>query len=160
MYNRHIRDVNLHEVVPARTSPQLAHGLNEWHALDVPDGSSQLNYANIRLFARVIDRYPRDLLDPVLNRIGDVGHDLYRLAQVVALALALNDVLVDFARGDVVVAGEGDVEVALVVAEIEVDFAAVGEYEDFAVPGGVLVWCGEFVPGRRTPSGSWCLRRH
>jgi hypothetical protein len=43
-------------------------------------------------------------------------------------------VLVDLARGDVVVAREGDVQVALVVAEIEVDLAAVREDEDLAVP--------------------------
>jgi len=70
-----------------------------------------------------------------LNRIGDVWDDLYGFTQVVALALALDNVLVDLASGDVVVAGEGDVEVALVVAKIEVDFAAVGEDEYFAMPG-------------------------
>jgi hypothetical protein len=43
-------------------------------------------------------------------------------------------VLVYLASSDIVVAGEGDVEVALVVAEIEVDFAAVGQDEDLAVP--------------------------
>lgn len=61
--------------------------------------------------------------------------DLYGFTQVVALALAFDNVLVDLASGDVVVAGEGDVEVALVVAKIEVDFAAVGEDEYFAMPG-------------------------
>lgn len=83
-----------------------------------------------------------------------MGHDLHGFAQVVALALTLDDMLVDLARGDVVVACEGDVEVALVVAEIEVDFAAVGENEYFAMPvqyqrpvlgrsvgwSGVLLW--------------------
>ena len=60
--------------------------------------------------------------------------DLYGFTQVVALALAFDNVLVDLASGDVVVAGEGDVEVALVIAKIEVDFAAVGEDEYFAMP--------------------------
>jgi hypothetical protein len=137
--NRDIGDVNLHEVVLARTSPELAHGLNKGHALDIAYGTSQLNYADVWLFARVIDGYPRDLLDPILNRIGDVWDDLYGFTQVVALALALDDVLVDLAGGDVVVAREGDVKVALVVAEIEVDFAAVGEDKDFAVPVTFLV---------------------
>lgn len=136
MDDRHVRDVDLHKVVLARPSPQLTHGLDEGHALDVADGAAQLNDADIRLFARVVDGDARDLLDPVLDGIGDVGHDLHRLAEIVALALALNDVLVDLARGDVVVAGKGDVEVALVVAEIEVDFTAVGEDEDFAMPVG------------------------
>jgi hypothetical protein len=72
-----------------------------------------------------------------------VRDDLHGLAQVVALALALDNVLVDLAGCDVVVAGEGDVEVALVVAEIEIDFTAVGENEDFAVPARCSVCCME-----------------
>jgi hypothetical protein len=71
-----------------------------------------------------------------------MGHDLDRLAEVVAAALTLNDVLVDLARCDVVLAGEGDVEVALVVAEIEVDLAAVGEDENLAVPARCSVTVG------------------
>lgn len=59
---------------------------------------------------------------------------MHGLAKVIALALALNDVLVDLAGGDVVIAGEGNVEVALVVTKVEVDFAAVGEDKDLAVP--------------------------
>jgi hypothetical protein len=68
-----------------------------------------------------------------------VRHDLDRLAQIVALALALDDMLVDLARRDVVRARQSDVQVALVVAEIEVDLAAVGENEDFAVPARMLI---------------------
>ena len=52
---------------------------------------------------------------------------MHRLSEVVAAALALNDALVDLARGDVVVAAERDVEEALVVAEVEVDLAAIVE---------------------------------
>lgn len=141
MNDGHIRDMNLHEVVPARPSSQLTHSLDKRHALDITHGASQLNYAHIRLLARVIDGYPRHLLDPVLNRIGNVWHNLHRLAQIVALALALDNVAVDFARRDVVIARQRDVEVALVVAEIEVDFAAVGEDEYFAVPVVCLVTC-------------------
>ena len=97
--------MNLHKVVLARTPPQLAHSLDERHALNVAHGAAQLDYADIGLFTRVIDRYPRDLLDPVLDRIGNVGNDLYGFTQIVALALALDDVLVDLARSDVVIAG-------------------------------------------------------
>ena len=145
MDDGHIRDVDLHEVVPARPSSQLAHSLDERHALDITNCASQLNYADIRLLARVIDGYPRHLLDPVLNRIGNVWDDLHRLAQVVALALALDDMLVDFAGRDVVIAGQGDVEITLVVAEVEVDFAAVGEDEYFAVPARCLGSCYHHV---------------
>lgn len=59
--------------------------------------------------------------------------DLHCFAEVVAATLALNNMLVDLARGDVLVAGEGDVEVAFVVSKVEVDFAAVIEDVDLAV---------------------------
>ena len=60
--------------------------------------------------------------------------DLHRLAQVIAFSLTLDDVLVDLASGDVVIAGKGDVEVAFVVSEVEIDLTAVGEDENFAMP--------------------------
>lgn len=66
-------------------------------------------------------------------------NDLYRLAKIIALALALDDMLVNLTSGDVVIAGKGNVKVTLVVAEIEIDFAAVGEDEYFAVPACCLV---------------------
>jgi hypothetical protein len=135
----HVGDVDLEEVVLARPTAQLSHGLDERHALDISDGASKLNDADIGLLSGVIDRYPRNPLNPVLDGICDVRDDLHRLAQIVAAALALDDMLVDLARGDVVLARQGDVEVALVVAEIEVDLAAVGEDEDLAVPASVSI---------------------
>jgi hypothetical protein len=83
-----------------------------------------------------------------------VGDDLHGFTQVVALAFALDDVLVNLARGDVVIACQGDVEVALVVAEIKVDFTAVGEDKDFAMSVCGLVTGTVLVMMRRTPWGS------
>jgi hypothetical protein len=51
----------------------------------------------------------------------------------------LDDVLVDFAGGYVVVAGGLDVEETFVVAEVEVGFGAVVSNEDFAVFVGLRV---------------------
>lgn len=134
MNDGHVRDVYLQEVVPARSPPQLRHSLDERHALDVAHGSSELDYADIRLLARIINWYPRDPLNPVLDAIRDVWDDLHRLAQVITLTLALDDMLVHLAGRDIVVAGQGDVQVALVVSEIEVDLAAVRENKDFPMP--------------------------
>lgn len=139
--NRHVRHMDLQEIVLARTAPELGHGLDKGHALDVAHSSTQFDYAHVRLLVRVVDGYPRNPLDPILNRIRDVWHDLHRLTQVGTFPLLLYDMLVDLARCDVVVACEGDVQVALIVAEIEVDFAAVREDEYFAVP----VRCSEGV---------------
>ena len=70
------------------------------------------------------------------------------VAQIVSSALLLDNVLVDLAGGDVVFARQGDVQVALVVAEIEIDFTAVGEDEDFAVPARCSVcWREPHVQG-------------
>jgi hypothetical protein len=158
----HVRDVDLHEVVTAGAPSKLSHSLDERHALHVTDSASKLDDAHIGLLVGVVHGNAGDLLHPLLDGVGDVRHDLDRLAQVVALALALDDVLVDLARGDVVVAREGDVQVALVVAEIEVDLAAVREDEDLAVPVRCSV-ChatssqSTAVP---TPWGSSSPRRH
>lgn len=142
MNDRDVGDVDLQKIIPSSPAPQTRHGLDERHALDVSNGASQLNDAHIGLLACIVDRYAGDALDPFLDGVGDVGHDLHGFAQVVALAFPLDNVRVDLAGGDVVLARQGDVEVALVVAQVEVDFAAVGEDEDFAVPGIPLSACG------------------
>ncbi len=54
-----------------------------------------------------------------------MGDDLDGFAEVGAGAFLLDDVLVDFAGGYVVVAGGLDVEETFVVAEVEVGFGAV-----------------------------------
>ena len=151
MNHWNIADVNLQKIVLARSPPQLRHSLNERHALDVANRATKLNDADIRLLVGVVDRYPRDLLDPVLDRVCDVWDDLDGFAEVVTLALAVDDVSVNFARCDIVISGEGDVEVALVVSEVEIDFAAVGEDEHFAMSGIRSVFW--YYVGRAGPDG-------
>lgn len=60
------------------------------------------------------------LEDPVLDGVRDVRDDLDGLPKVVATALRLDDAAVHLARRDVVVAGQGHVEEALVVAQVKV----------------------------------------
>lgn len=166
--DRHVRYVNLQEVVLAGTTAQLCHSLNERHALNVTNGATKFNYAHIWFLATVINRDPSYLLYPVLNGIGYVRHDLYRLAQIISFALAFDDVLIDLARGNVILSSQGDVQVAFVVAEIEIDFAAVGQDEYFAMPVEGISNCTCLLPcisqkaswGGHTPSGSWYRRRH
>ena len=50
---------------------------------------------------------------------------LHSLAKVVALPLTFNDVAVDFASGDVVVARQLNVNKTLVVSQVEIDLASV-----------------------------------
>ena len=133
VHGRHVRDVNLHEILRRTTVPQLAKGLDESHALDVTNSAAELDNTDVRLLVGVIDGNLGDLANPLLNCAGDVRHDLYRLAQVVTSALPLDDLGVDLAESDVVVPGEGDVEVALVVAQVEIDLSTVVQNVDFTV---------------------------
>lgn len=91
----------------------------------------QLDDADIRLFARTIHRDLRHTLDPVLDRVRHMGHNLDGLSEIVAPALLLDDVQVDLASGDVVLAREAHREIPLVVAEIEINLAA---YKSSAFP--------------------------
>lgn len=103
------------------------------HAFDVSDGAAELDDADFGLAHVLGDGDGGDALDPGLDGVGDVRDDLDGLAEVVALPLFVDDALVDLARGDVVVPVEGGVEEALVVAEVEVDLAAVVEDVDLPV---------------------------
>jgi hypothetical protein len=96
----------------------LRQRLHKRRVLNVTDRAAQLDDADVRLGTRVVDRLLGDALDPVLDLVGDVGHNLDRLAEVCADALLLDHVAVDLAGRDVVVAREVDGEVALVVAEV------------------------------------------
>ena len=53
---------------------------------------------------------------------------LHCFAQVVAPALLINDLLVDFARGDVIVPVQRYVKKALVVAQVQVHLAAIVQH--------------------------------
>lgn len=79
---------------------ELTERLDERHRLDVTDRSAELRCqrqagkglthlddADIGLLARLVDRYPRHTLKPVLDRVRDVRDDLDRLAKVVASSL-------------------------------------------------------------------------
>ena len=59
--------------------------------------------------------------------------------EIVATTLFLDYVLVDLAGCDVVLTGESDVEIALVVTEIEIDLSTIVKDEDFTVPDVSLV---------------------
>lgn len=124
----------LQKIVLPSSPSQLPHRLDEWSTLDIPYRSTKLDDANIRLFVRIIHRYPRHSLNPILNRVGKMGHHLHSTTKVVALPLALDNVLVDLARGDVVFSSQGDVKVPLVVAQVKVDFSAIVEDKHFPMP--------------------------
>lgn len=80
-------------------------------------------------------------------------HDLHRLAKVVSSPLLVDDMLVYLARCDVVVFGEGDVEVALVVPQIEIDLSAIVQHKAFSVPASPVSGAIMREPGRHILCG-------
>ncbi len=81
------------DVVGAHAELELAEGLHEGHGLDVSDCTAQLNDADVRDALLPIDRCVCDALDPILDGVRHMRHNLHGLAQVVPPALALNDML-------------------------------------------------------------------
>lgn len=86
-------------------------------------------------------------------------NDLHRLPQIVSLALLPDDLRVDLARSEVVLFREGDVEVAFVIAQVEVGFAAVVEDVDFAVFGRRHRTSAAIVPQSAACSSHECRVR-
>src|SRR5256714_1622392 len=119
------RDVDVEGVAAADFLAELADGLEEGERLDVADGAADLDDDDVDALA--------DLADALLDLVGDVGDDLHGLAEVVAAALFLDDLEVDAAGGEIVLARGAHGGEALVVAEVEIGLGAVVGDEDFAV---------------------------
>ena len=107
------------DAVAAEGPLQLAHGLDEGIALNVTHGAANLGDDKL-IVAGMAEGG-----DALLDFVGDMGNDLHGLAQEVATALLLDDILVDAARGDVVGLRGVDAGKALVVAEVEVGLGPV-----------------------------------
>ena len=80
--------------------------------------------ADIGLYARLIDGYLRDALNPLLDEIGDVGYYLNGTAQVISATFFPAHLHVDLAGCDVVVSGQVDTQVSLVMPKVQITLAA------------------------------------
>ena len=123
------REVDKDGVFAAQFLAHLADGFKKRQRFDVADGAADLDDGDVGAVGR-------DLAHGVLDFVGDVGNDLDGFAEVVAAPLLQDDLLVDAAGGEVVVARERRVGKALVVAEVEVGFRAVVGDKDLAVLEG------------------------
>ena len=97
---RHQGRVDADRLVAAEVVAQLADRLDERQAFDIADRPA--DFANDEV--EPVDVAEREFLDLV----GDVGNDLDGRAEIVALALAGDDLLVDPTRGDIVRLARGD----------------------------------------------------
>ena len=89
--NGHERHVHAAKVGGPHPELELAQGLDKRHGLDVAHRTAQLNDADVGRAGAAVDGDVGDALNPVLDGVRDVGHDLHGLAQVVAPPLLLDD---------------------------------------------------------------------
>jgi hypothetical protein len=152
--------VNLQEVVLSSSSSQLSHGLNEWGTLNVTNGTSQLDDTHIWSLVGIVNRDSGHSLDPVLDGVCKMWDNLNSSSQVVTSTLLLDDVLVDLSGGDVVLAGESDVQVTFIVTQIQIDLATVVEDKALSVPRKTSISLpGLSVYVLRTLSEPWFQHR-
>ena len=120
------------DVPAAQFVADLPGRFDERLRLDVADGSADLRDDDVGL--RVLGR-----LQPhaALDLVGDVRDDLHGVAEILAPALARDDLRIDLPRRDVRRLAEVDVEKTLVMADVEVGLGPVVGHEDLAVLEGV-----------------------
>ena len=125
---RNVGKVDVQAVLAAELGAELADGFEEGQAFDVANGAADLHKGYVRgVFGFT------DAEESVFDLVGDVGDDLDGAALVFAAAFLVEDAPVDAAGSDGVQLGEGNVQVAFVVTEVEVGFGAVVSDEHFAV---------------------------
>src|SRR5262249_44754966 len=117
--------VDIDRMATRQLVAELADGLEERQALDIADRAADLDQDEIEALVAFEDEF--------LNRIGDVRNDLDGRAEIIAAPFLAENLLVDAAGGDVVLAGRRKPSEALVVPEIEIGLRAVVRDEDLAV---------------------------
>src|SRR6516165_4441432 len=122
---RHQGQMNEKNALASKLVAELADRFEEGKALDVAHRPADL--AEDKILALEIG------LDELLDRVGDVGDDLYRRAEVFAAPFAGDHRGVDPAGGDRIAAPSGDADIALVMAKIEIGLGAVIGNEHLAV---------------------------
>ena len=121
-------------VFAAELLAHLADCFKKRQRLDVADCSADLDDGDIGRPCAV--HSAGDLAHRVLDLVGDVRDDLDSFAEVVAAALLGDDLLVDSAGGQVVIARQLGVGKALVMAQVEIGFRPIIGHKYFAVLEG------------------------
>ncbi len=103
----------------------LADGFEKRQRFDIAHGAADFGDHHVHI--------ARHALHGGFDFVGDVRNHLHGLAQIIAAALARDDLFVDAAAGEIVALREPGVREALVVAQVEIGLRAVVGDEDFAV---------------------------
>ena len=109
----HIRQVYAQRIAP-KLPPQLAHTLQVRQRLYVAYGAANLRNHKVKV-ARVAQ-----ILHIALYLIGDVGHYLHSLAQIVASTLFVYHALIDATSRHIVGAGGRHISKTLIVTQVKV----------------------------------------
>ena len=110
----------------------MPYSLHEGCALYIADGTAHLCDDKVQLFVfLVVTKHPPFYL------VGNMGHYLNGLAEIVALALTVNNGLIDAACGDAVVPGGFDAGEPFVMTQVKIGLHAVGRHIAFTVFIGV-----------------------
>ena len=123
---RNQRHVNEAGVVAPQFLAHLANRLEEGKRLDIAHRSTDLDDRHVTIRRR-------HLAHRTLDLIRDVRNHLHRLAQVIAAPLLGDDLLVDTAGREVVIARELGMRKPLIVPEVEIGLRAVVGHKDLAV---------------------------
>jgi hypothetical protein len=113
----HQGDVDEQRVLAADLVAQLADRLDERQRFDIADGAADFAQHEIEIVGIGLREF--------LDRVGDVRDHLHGRAQIIAAPLALDDRLVNPARGDIVRLARRNAGEALVMAQIEIGLGTV-----------------------------------
>ena len=94
----------MHEanILLSNSKLELSQRFNEWSTFDVSYSSSQFDYTSIWSFSRSICTDMCHTLNPFLNFIGYVRHNLHSLSEIIASTFLLNDICIYLAGCDII----------------------------------------------------------
>ena len=107
---RYQGQVNQQRATASYLHAQLSYSFQKGLRLNITNGSAGLNNQHINAFS--------DQFDSTLDFISDMWNDLYRATQVIASAFATNNLRVNTACCNVVVAGHARIGEALIMAQV------------------------------------------
>ena len=110
-----------------KSLPKPGGSPEKWQALDVADGSADLNQNEVDAVVA--------LQDEVLDGVGDVRNHLHRRAEEIAAPLLGDQLLIDASGGDVILLVGAAAGEALVMAKVEVGLGFVIGDEHLAMLG-------------------------
>ena len=103
---------DLDEIVLSSPTAQLTQSLNKRSTFNVTKCATKLDNTDIRLLVAVVSGGSSHTLDPILDGVCQVRHNLHCASKVIATALLLDHMLVDLSGCDVVIPSKGNSKVA------------------------------------------------